>query len=265
MDYDETGTHILIDTKVNGEDRKILAHAGRNGFHYTFDRLNGQFLKATQYVPTVTWTKGIDPKTGKPVDYDPAKDLQTYADPIAKILTGAKQRRLPGRAGRQQFLVGGLQREDEARSTSPSSRAAPASAATRPAMCAASSTAATSATTGALTSGMVVVDPATGEVKKRKAMPYPNIGGALATAGGIIVTALLDGTVMALDDQTLEELWSINVGTGINAPPMTYAVDGKQYIAIATGLTRNQIGRLATTPELRKPRPNATMIFVFAL
>ena len=50
MDYDETGTHILIDTKVNGEDRKILAHAARNGFHYTFDRLNGQFLKATQYV-----------------------------------------------------------------------------------------------------------------------------------------------------------------------------------------------------------------------
>src|SRR4029079_13885757 len=45
-DYDETGTHILIDTKVNGEDRKILTHPGRNGFNYTFDRLNGQFLKA---------------------------------------------------------------------------------------------------------------------------------------------------------------------------------------------------------------------------
>ena len=45
-DYDEAGTHILIDTKVNGEDRKIVAHAGRNGFNYTFDRLSGQFLKA---------------------------------------------------------------------------------------------------------------------------------------------------------------------------------------------------------------------------
>ena len=85
-------------------------------------------------------------------------------------------------------------------------------------------------------------------------MPYANTAGALATAGGVIVTALIDGTVMALDDQTLEELWSINVGTGINAPPMTYAVDGKQYIAIATGLTRNQMGRVATTPELKEPR-----------
>ncbi len=82
-------------------------------------------------------------------------------------------------------------------------------------------------------------------------MPYPNSSGVLATAGGIVVTALLDGTIMALDDQTLEELWSINVGTGIDAPPMTYAVDGKQYIAIATGLTRNQVGKLAHSPETK--------------
>jgi alcohol dehydrogenase (cytochrome c) len=49
-DYDETGAHILIDTKVNGEDRKLLSHPGRNGFTYVLDRLNGQFLKATQHV-----------------------------------------------------------------------------------------------------------------------------------------------------------------------------------------------------------------------
>ena len=80
-----------------------------------------------------------------------------------------------------------------------------------------------------------------------------------------MVTALIDGTVVALDDQTLEQLWSINVGTGINAPPMTYAVDGKQYIAVATGLTRNQMGRVATTPELKNLGKSATMIFVFGL
>ena len=79
-DYDETGSHILIDTKVNGEDRKMLSHPGRNGFAYTFDRINGQFLKAAQTVKEVNWTKGIDPKTGKPLDYDPAKDIQLYAE-----------------------------------------------------------------------------------------------------------------------------------------------------------------------------------------
>jgi alcohol dehydrogenase (cytochrome c) len=116
-----------------------------------------------------------------------------------------------------------------------------------------------------MTSAIVVYDPATGTVKQRKDLPYPNAAGVLTTAGGIVVTALLDGTVMALDDQTLEELWSINVGTGINAPPITYEVGGKQYIAIATGLARNQWGRIAKSPELKNFGKTATMIFVFAL
>ena len=86
----------------------------------------------------------------------------------------------------------------------------------------------------------------------------------LSTAGGIVVTALLDGTIVAFDDQTLEELWTINVGTGFNAPPMTYSVNGKQYIAIASGLWRNSRNKTAKIPELRT-MSNATMVFVFGL
>jgi alcohol dehydrogenase (cytochrome c) len=78
-DYDSSGPQIIVDGKVNGEDRKLLVHANRNGFHYALDRQNGQFLKAVQYADKVTWTKGIDPKTGKPVDYDPRKDVQNFA------------------------------------------------------------------------------------------------------------------------------------------------------------------------------------------
>ena len=95
-------------------------------------------------------------------------------------------------------------------------------------------------------------------------MPYPNSAGVLTTAGGVVVTALLDGTIVALDDQTLEELWRINVGTGFNAPPMTYSVDGKQYIAIASGLWRNAKNKLTRSPEM-KTHSQATMIFVFGL
>ena len=116
-----------------------------------------------------------------------------------------------------------------------------------------------------MTSNLVVYDPSTGEIKQRKELPYPNAAGALATGGGLIITALLDGTVLALDDQTLEELWSFNVGTGINAPPIAYEVNGKQYIAIATGLTRNQVGRLANSPETRTLAKHTTMLFVFGL
>jgi alcohol dehydrogenase (cytochrome c) len=110
-------------------------------------------------------------------------------------------------------------------------------------------------------------------LKKRIELPYPNYAGALTTAGGIVVTALIDGTILAFDDETLEELWRINVGTGFNAPPMTYAVGGKQYIAIASGLCcagaapgqfRNARIRTSRTPELRQ-MGNATMVFVFGL
>lgn len=78
LDYDEIGIQQLIDTKVNGEDRKLVAHFGRNGFFYTLDRSNGQFIASQQYAQKVNWTDGIDPKTGKPVEYDPNKSLQTY-------------------------------------------------------------------------------------------------------------------------------------------------------------------------------------------
>ena len=117
---------------------------------------------------------------------------------------------------------------------------------------------------GRIASGIVMLDPATSEVKKRVDLPYPNFSGVLSTAGGIVVTALLDGTVVALDDQTLEELWRVNVGSGFNAPPMSYAVDGKQYIAIASGLFRNAKNKLSRAPEM-KHMSNATMIFVFGL
>jgi alcohol dehydrogenase (cytochrome c) len=261
-DYDSSGPQIIIDGKVNGDDRKLLIHANRNGFHYTLDRQNGQFLKATQYADKVTWTKGIDPKTGKPVDYDPRTDVQNFAIEWkggADILKNAcpdvhggtnfwppsysqktKLLYITGNEGcanivpdqtahvRGKFGGGGY--VNEAR----------------------------------ITSGLVVLDPASGEVKRRKEHAYANHSGVLTTAGGIVVTALLDGTIVAYDDETLEELWKINVGTGFVAPPMTYAVDGKQYIAIASGLNPVARAKLARSPEM-KNQSNATMLFVFAL
>src|SRR5215467_3718575 len=261
-DYDSSGSQIIIDGKVSGEDRKLLIHANRNGFHYTLDRQNGQFLKAVQYANKLTWTKGIDAKTGKPVDYDPRKDVQNFAIEWkggADVLNNAcpdvhggtnfwppsysqksKLIYITGNEGcanivpdqtahvRGKFGGGGY--VNEAR----------------------------------ITSGLVVIDPASGEVKRRKEHAYPNHSGVLTTAGGIVVTALLDGTIVAYDDETLEELWKINVGTGFVAPPMTYAVDGKQYIAIASGLNPVARAKLARSPEM-KNQSNATMLFVFAL
>ena len=86
-----------------------------------------------------------------------------------------------------------------------------------------------------ITSSFTILDPGSGEIKKRVELPYPNSSGVLSTGGGIVVTALLDGSVIAFDDETLDVLWWINLGSGFNAPPMTYSVNGKQYIAVASG------------------------------
>src|SRR5215203_3473436 len=262
-DYDETGTHILIDTKVNGEDRKIVSHAGRNGFNYTFDRRSGQFIKAVQYVKQVTWTKGIDPKTGKPIDYDPGKDFQVYAEGPDVNAYKRTRRVCPDTAGGNNYWPASYSPKTQLiyiPSVEGCSNVTPDYAAHVKGKYAGGTT----VNTERPTSSVIAIDPASGEMKLRKDLPYPNFAGVLSTAGGIVMTALLDGTIVALDDQTLEELWSVNVGTGFNAPPMTYSVNGKQYIAIASGLWRNAKGKLARVPELRN-LSNATMIFVFGL
>src|SRR5882724_1980663 len=262
-DYDETGAHILIDTKINGEDRKIVSHAGRNGFNYTFDRGSGQFIKAVQYVKEVTWTKGIDAKTGKPVEYDPSKDFQVYAEGTEVNADKRARRVCPDTAGGNNYWPATYSQKTKLIYI-PGNEGCATVTPDYTAHVSGKFAGGTTTDAGRITSSVVAVDPATGEVKMRKDLPYPNFAGALSTAGGIVMTALLDGTIVALDDQTLEELWRVNVGTGFNAPPMTYSVNGKQYVAIASGLFRNARNKLSRAPEM-KNLSNATMIFVFGL
>jgi alcohol dehydrogenase (cytochrome c) len=113
-------------------------------------------------------------------------------------------------------------------------------------------------------SEIVVADPFTGDVRNRVRASYPNFSAALTTAGGLLLTGLGDGTFVAYDDESLEPLWKINVGVGINAPPMTFETGGRQYVAIMTGLSRVSKLRITLTPELREIR-NQTMLFVFGL
>jgi alcohol dehydrogenase (cytochrome c) len=102
------------------------------------------------------------------------------------------------------------------------------------------------------------------EIKKSVHMRYPNYSGTLTTAGGLVFIALMDGTIAAYDDATLDELWKVNVGSGIAAPPMSFAVNGKQYVAIATGPSGPAKEKLRNSPELKDQR-NGTVLYVFGL
>jgi len=72
-----------------------------------------------------------------------------------------------------------------------------------------------------------------------------------------------DGTFSAYDAQTLKEVWSFNAGTGINAPPVTYSVNGKQYVAVLVG-SKQPNAVMLNAPEL-KHTSTASMLFVFGL
>ena len=262
-DYDETGTHIIIDARIDGADRKILSHAGRNGFQYVFDRGNGQFLKATQYVKVVNWTKGIDQKTGKPVDYDPTRDVQIYAEDARANDDKFRRRVCPDVAGGNNYWPATYSRRTRfiyIPSLEGCSDVVPDYSAHVPGKFAGGTTIGVDR----ITSTIVQMDPATGEKKKVREYNYPNFAGTLSTQGGLVFTALLDGTIAALDDESLDELWKVNVGVGFNAPPMTFTVNGRQYLAIASGLWRNAKNKLARAPEM-KHFANQTMGFVFGL
>jgi alcohol dehydrogenase (cytochrome c) len=268
-DYDEAHTHILIDAEVNGETRKLITHPGRNGFTYTFERANGQILFAKPYMENINWTKGIDQKTGKPLDYDPGKDVQTYSGIAAPTPNEPVRRLCPNRMGGANFW--------------PSSYSQRTKLLYIPAMIACEDVtnnkefAEKEKASGwyvrsgggyrapeRYESDLTAVDPLTGAVKKTAHLRYPNFSGTLVTGGGLVFLGLLDGTVAAFDDTTLEELWKINVGAGFSAPPITFEVNGRQYIAIASGLGGGAKVHLANTPEMRDQR-NATVLYVFGL
>jgi PQQ-dependent dehydrogenase (methanol/ethanol family) len=81
----------------------------------------------------------------------------------------------------------------------------------------------------------VAVDYNTGKIKWKVKTPQPMIGGALATAGGIVFAGEADGDFKAYDSASGKILWSFNAGAGVNAPPSSYVVDGKQYVVVGAG------------------------------
>jgi alcohol dehydrogenase (cytochrome c) len=262
-DYDEVGTHILIDGMVAGQPRKLFTHSARNGFLYTMDRFNGQTLLAKPYME-VNWTKGIDQKTGKPLDYDPTKDIQTYAG-IGNLTPGEPLKKVcPSQAGGNNYWPSSYSPKTKLLYIPALSNCVTITIDREKHTKERGWNGGLSQTSERWESNLTAADPLTGEVKKTVHMRYPNYAGTLATGGGLVFNALMDGTVAAYDDTTLDELWKINVGSGFSAPPMTFEVNDKQFVAIVSGPSPGSRSRLVNTPELKEQR-NALVLYVFGL
>ena len=271
-DFDEISEHPIINAKVNGEDRKLVVHAARNGFFYTLDRTNGSFIAGKQYVDQLNWTPGLDPKTGKPLNYNPNADVQIYAESSHGTRAKPKSEKLcPTNNGGKNWepsaynpqlgliyipsiegcnyieLVEQKDMVDQGGTVKPRERF----------------TGGAPRTPDRLYGSLKAVNPTTGETKAAQKLLYPNMAGVLATAGNLIFLGHYDGTFAAYDATTLNEVWSFNVGSPIQAPPVSYAVNGKQYVAILVG-ARMWPFIVENAPEL-KNQASASMLYVFSL
>jgi alcohol dehydrogenase (cytochrome c) len=268
FDYDEVSEHPVIDAKVNGEDRRLVVHAARNGFYYALDRVSGAFVAGKQYSDEVNWTRGLDPKTGLPLDYDPGNDVQTY-------VAGTTATRAKPNGYRCPHVTGGKNWEPGAYNPGLNLIYIPAAEG-----CAEINglpqadfedqggthkwrdrfTAGSSKNRTQPTGSIKALDPLTGETKAVARTDLPNWSGVLATGGNLVFTGLWEGALVAYDGRTMKELWRFDTGCGFRAPPVSYAVDGKQYIAIAAGPHWT-----GTKPASLKYANACSMLYVFAL
>jgi alcohol dehydrogenase (cytochrome c) len=263
-DYDAAHSHILIDGQINGQSRKLITHSARNGFLYTFERNNGQPVLAKPYVEHINWTAGIDQKTGKPVDYDPNKDVQTYSGKQNQTLADPTRKLCPSMQGGSNYWPTAYSRKTGMLYIPSMSSCNEVTLDTSLSNKKGDWKGAKFRNIERSGTDLIAADPLTGEIKKKVHEPYPDYSGALTTNGGLLFTGYSDGTFAAYDDTTLEQLWKTNVGTGFNAPPMTFEVNGKQYVAILSGLSRISKKGNQFSPELKEQREQ-TMLFVFGL
>ena len=282
-DFDSVAENTFVDTNINGQYVRATLHADRNGFAYAMDRTNGEFIWGTQFVKKLNWTKGLD-ENGRPVSYDPDSDIQSYEPGTAAGRGGVTEEgergavegtSCPAHTGGKNwpptaysphtglYYIPVIESCNKAftqiapKNWDPANRewflgGAPYFTFDDP-------------TSGRITGSVTAIDVSTGTVRGKWETKFPLLGGIMATAGGLVFTGLADGGVVALDADTLQELWRFETGSGINAPPISYMAGGKQYIAILVGLGGAWPQWFTdSTPELKKAVPS-NVLYVFSL
>lgn len=223
-DYDSIQIPILADIEYEGRLRKVMLWANRNAFFYTIDRETGEFLEGKPYA-SQTWAQGLD-ANGRPIRV-PGMAPTYEGILVSPPIVGATNWYSPGYSqqtglfyvtsfdGEQEFFKRDEDYEEGERFTGGGGRY------TQP--------------MDAFHSSIRAINPATAEIEWEFPIMPRSSAGITTTAGGIVFTGSADGYFFALDAASGEELWHISLGARVHAAPMTYAIDGKQYVTIASG------------------------------
>ncbi|MBI3676024.1 MAG: PQQ-dependent dehydrogenase, methanol/ethanol family [Proteobacteria bacterium] len=236
-DFDSTADVVLADLKIDGQMRKVLMHAPKNGFFYVLDRTNGKLISAQKF-SIVTWAKGIDPKTGKPIE-DPAARYKDKMSVIFPQETGAHNWQ-PMTFDPQTGLVY-IPATDGAAIFVPDAdfRYRPGAWNTGVDFAAVSKTVLEMIQSGkppAAAQGYIKAwDPVAQKEAWQVSMGGSWNSGLLSTAGNLVFGGDAYGMFSAYDAKSGKKIWSMDLKTGILAPAMTYEIDGTQYVALLAG------------------------------
>lgn len=237
-DYDGINEMVLADLKVGGKNRKALVHFDRNGFGYTLDRASGELLVAEKYDPAVNWATHIDKSTGRPVvvaKYSTDKNgADVNTQNICPAALGSKDQQPSAFSPKTKLFY--VPTNHVCMDYEPFEVEYVAG---QPYVGATLSMFPAGKVTGDGTSNLgnfIAWDPAVGKIKWSIPEPFSVWSGALATAGDIVFYGTLEGYLKAVDANTGKELYRFKTPSGIIGNVNTYEFNGKQYVAVLSGI-----------------------------
>jgi quinohemoprotein ethanol dehydrogenase len=235
-DYTATQHMILADLEIDGELRKVIMQAPKNGFFYVLDRATGEFISGEKYV-NVTWAEGLDPQTGRPILTENAR--YEAGDQFAMPSPHGGHNWHPMSYSPQTGLVyipaqdiPFNYRHDADFVYQPGywNTGIDVEAASLP-----DDEAVRQQILGMVQGRILAWDPVRQQEAWRVEHGNAWNGGVLATAGNLVFQGNANGEFVAYRADNGERLWATDAQTGIVAGPISYMIDGKQYVAVSAG------------------------------
>ena len=260
-DYTSTQDLILADLKIKGKLRKVVLHAPKNGFFFVVDRVTGEFISANNFVD-VNWATGYD-KNGRPIEIPGVRSTDKAFDIVPGPFGGHNWHSMSfsPNTGLAYFpaqnVPFNMAVDHDWKGYGSNKPGQPMSGVGWN-----TATKINSVPPKVKAFGRLVAwDP----IKQREAWSYEHVspwnGGALSTAGNLVFEGTADGRFMAFDAKRGSVLWESPMATGVIAAPITYQVDGVQYIAIAAGWG----GVYGQSQRATDSSANPGTVYIFAL
>ncbi|GGE42199.1 alcohol dehydrogenase [Halopseudomonas oceani] len=232
-DFDGVNELISFNYEEDGKEVKAAGTADRNGFFYVLDRTNGDFIRGFPFVDKITWATGLD-ENGRPIyadDYRPGAPTES-GDAGRQVFTapaflGGKNW-MPMSYGQNTGLFyvpsneWGMDIWNEATTYKKGAAYLGAGFTIKP-------------LNDDYIGVLRAMDPKTGEEIWRYQNPAPLWGGVLSTQGNLVFTGNPEGYLMAFDSRNGEKLWQFNTGSGVIGSPITWEMDGEQYVSVMSG------------------------------